>query len=920
MKRLVPLLLLVFFCLPLAAKHIVGGEIELIHVSGNIYRINLIYYLDVQNNPDLDPVATERTIEVGVFRKFDNRRLYLKELLYASRTKVDYTLPNCSGGGIRTDKIVYSDTIRLRSNVFNHVDGYYVSWERCCRTYNAAAPGLKNILSKQPTPEGVIDYPGAAGQTFYMEFPAVVRGGRPFINSSPALFRPLSDYACPNKKYYADFSGTDPDGDSLVYSLATPLNTVTAQAVPSGGPHPGPYPEVEWLTGYSLRNVMLGRPDLAISRAGLLTVTPSNTGIGLYVFGVRCEEYRDGRKIGEVRRDFQMYVVDECPVAVAPQIVGRTLNEGGFPHDGTMNVTFAAGIPEADRCIEVRVTDNDINNLADGFAEEINILAVPIGFKDDISGILPAVVDAQLTRTNPSATFRICFPECPFVRGPFKVAIIAADDACSLPNLDTLLLTVNITPPPNTPAVFVTTDIHESFPEGSGIKTWEIEAFDADGDAMDMTALPLTGPTSLAEAGMSLTQHPQVGNTRTATFTWDTRCDVFDFTQQTTFPVVLQVEDADQCRYKDPDLLDIDLDIVLPVNSKPIISTSGLTADPLDDNVTVSRKINESLRFTVLAHDDDGDLLTLNGQGSNFALSDYNVVFPQAIRAGDVQSSFAWDLRCGPIDLRTRNAFTFVFIVKDYENKCRFKYADTLTVNVNVTPPDNRAPELTVASTNPDLVLTADNAMTVILGQPIELALTGRDLDNFPHPDMLTMSLVGATGTVEPSGYTFTSTPAQNIVNGTFVWKPDCSIFVKKVYENDYTFTFRVSDDRCFANLADTVTVSLHIQDIDGSDDDFLPPNFVTPNGDDKNDYFAMEKRDDVTGEWVNILPLDNCDGHFERITIYNRWGRRMYTSSNRDFQWHPNGEAPGMYFYHIGYSNKEYRGVITVAYSGKDQ
>jgi hypothetical protein len=48
------------------------------------------------------------------------------------------------------------------------------------------------------------------------------------------------------------------------------------------------------------------------------------------------------------------------------------------------------------------------------------------------------------------------------------------------------------------------------------------------------------------------------------------------------------------------------------------------------------------------------------------------------------------------------------------------------------------------------------------------------------------------------------------------------------------------------------------------NDDDFLPPNIITPNGDRLNDYFAMVKKDETTGELVSILPKDNCTGHFE--------------------------------------------------------
>ena len=65
-------------------------------------------------------------------------------------------------------------------------------------------------------------------------------------------------------------------------------------------------------------------PDLKISPDGFLTATPSQQ--GLYVFAVKCDEYRNGEKIGEVRRDFQMLVVDVCPRAEAPQILGKKLS------------------------------------------------------------------------------------------------------------------------------------------------------------------------------------------------------------------------------------------------------------------------------------------------------------------------------------------------------------------------------------------------------------------------------------------------------------------------------------------------------------------------------------------------------------------------------------------------------------------
>jgi hypothetical protein len=98
----------------------------------------------------------------------------------------------------------------------------------------------------------------------------------------PARYRP----------YYVDFAGIDDDGDSLVYSLTTPLNTTTSDALPPVSA--GPYPSVIWRPGYGLTNIINGQPDLHISKEGLLTAIPRTQ--GLFVFAVKIDEYRAGTK------------------------------------------------------------------------------------------------------------------------------------------------------------------------------------------------------------------------------------------------------------------------------------------------------------------------------------------------------------------------------------------------------------------------------------------------------------------------------------------------------------------------------------------------------------------------------------------------------------------------------------------------
>jgi hypothetical protein len=222
---------------------------------------------------------------------------------------------------------------------------------------------------------------------------------------------------------------------------------------------------------------------------------------------------------------------------------------------------------------------------------------------------------------------------------------------------------------------------------------------------------------------------------------------------------------------------------------------------------------------------------------------------------------------------------------------------------------------LTVTSLTPDLPLVHDDSVTLTIGQQISLRAFGIDPDQMPDKDFLRLELLKAEGNVTPRGYVFAPAEGRGTVQSVFSWNPDCSIFENGLYTNRYTFTFRLYDDRCYNVKGNTVTVHITIKDVDGSDTNFLPPNIITPNGDQINDYFAMVRRDFETGELVSILPLDNCQGRFLNIRVFNRWGREVFESENRDFKWTAPGEAAGVYFYYLNYTNKEYKGTITVNY-----
>jgi hypothetical protein len=913
MKRFILAVVFLGAILSAKASHIVGGEFELIHISGNLYRVNFIQYFDLKNG---NPQAKDQSVQAFIFRKFDNVLMQAIDLPLTSETPVEYTQPACSIGGIATSKIVYSTTIFLSSNDYNHEDGYYLSWERCCRNYNNTS-GVKliNVFSIDPT--GNPNTQDFAGQTFYLEFPPVVKNGEPFINSSPQLFPPLSDYACMGKPYYKDFQGIDVDGDSLVYSMVTPLNTNTAEALP--GPHPAPYPVVRWIPPYGLNNIIGGHPDLKISQDGLLTTTPGYRE-GLFVFAIKCEEFRDGVKIGEVRRDFQIFVLD-CGKAVPPKIIGKKLEDAAFTYKDNMNVSFPNTVPDDERCIEVKVSDADV--FTDG-SENIKIRAVAIGFrKKDLSGILPAVTSVKLTEEDSTKVFRICFDRCPYLEnGPFTVGIIAGDDACSLPLLDTLRVTVNIQKPKNTPAYFITPNVTASVPESADqVYTWPVEGRD---DDLDPIVVKMIGDGfSPEDEGMSIEQVQQENGKYSAVVKWLPDCSVFDFTQQTDFSLKILIDDLDECGFDKPDTMTFKLHIELPTNTKPTIDAS-LT--PIEKLSGVDRKIYTTLAFNVWGTDNEKDYLELVGEGVNFSLGTYNATFPGGAANAFISSPFNWPLNCVNVNLNQKSQFAFRFIVKDEKNKCRFKYADTLLITVRVHPPDNNKPVFTVANLSQDIKLE-NGSISALIGQTISLDFKSVDADVNPV-DKVKIQLMKAEGNVKPTGYSFENREALGTVESPFTWKLGCDIFEGANFVNDYTFRFRTIDNRCYSAKGDTIDLAIHVEDVKSDHADFLPSNIITPNNDGCNDYFAVEGFDEAGELCVGKaghstkLPIDNCRGVFSSIRIYNRWGKIVFESTRRDFRWYAPNESPGIFFYTILFTNPgnvlkdiEYKGSITVMY-----
>ena len=516
MKRLLPVLLLLrprqllaivlLLLAPLAAlaTHIVGGELDLQHKTGSTYTLTLNLYFDAING---NAAALDQQLTASVFVKSSDVRVTDIVLPLTANTFVQYTNPACTVGSLSTRKLVYSKDIVLDAATYTNAGGYYVAVERCCRNL-----AISNIVN-----------PGAAAQTFYLEFPAVVRNGATFIDSTPRIFPPLGDYACRNELFYYDFGGQDVDGDSLAYNMVTPLNghatalnPLLPQAVSA------PYEPITWNPGLGTQNQIPGTPALDINaRTGRLVVRP--TSLGLFVFGVRCAEYRRGVKIGETRRDFQLYVLN-CPTNTPPQLQMHAANSTVLYRPGRDTLRL---LPGGNHCLTIRYTDPDPNSVLTVTSRPVNFTVPTPTFTTSTSGTVRAAgVPDTLTAT-------LCFPECTNTRGRvYLLDLIVADNGCSLPKHDTVRVAFIATPPANTAPILTSSFPPAPLPISNTTPavvrvvlgqryTATLTGTDADRNPLALTAVG-TG-FDLAGAGMNFTAQNGTGRA-TGTFVWEPTC------------------------------------------------------------------------------------------------------------------------------------------------------------------------------------------------------------------------------------------------------------------------------------------------------------------------------------------------------------------------------------------------------------
>jgi gliding motility-associated-like protein len=294
---------LILLTTPALSDHIVGGELQMNHLGNYRFGISLIQFWD-RNNLIIPTITSngnrDNAAIVFIYNKRTGAYMDQVTLTYDKTSEILYQNKACATyKSLSTSVGVYLGSITLNPSRYNDPDGYYMVWERCCRNGD-----ISNI--NEPQTNGIV---------FYLEFPPVTTN-----NSSPQFQLPDGKYICTNTDFTMNMSATDGDGDILKYSLVTPLRgyTSTRQANGDNTVKNG-YPEIIWANGFSAQTSILGSKPLTIDQNGMLSVNTNTT--GLFVFAVQCEEYRNGKRIGIIRRDFQLMVIDCDDEAPSPSVI-----------------------------------------------------------------------------------------------------------------------------------------------------------------------------------------------------------------------------------------------------------------------------------------------------------------------------------------------------------------------------------------------------------------------------------------------------------------------------------------------------------------------------------------------------------------------------------------------------------------------
>ncbi|MBW8049920.1 MAG: hypothetical protein FVQ77_06205 [Cytophagales bacterium] len=424
-SKIVMLTLLMLEASKTFASHSVGADIsyECLDPVTRTYLVTVKFYRDC------DGINAPGSMSITPTSSCGNGTAFTLNKIPGTPTVIDPTCggtSSCSGGPDKgIEEYVYQGITILP---FVCSDWIF-AWSTCCR--NAAIDNLN----------------GPSSQSSY--FAAMLNSIDAPCNTAPVFSNLPVPFACNGQSYTFNNGAYEPDGDSLVYSLVSPMQSVSTP-VSFLGPYTATAP------------LPVSIPFTVDPVTGDITFTPNAPSTPFDgVFALLIEEYRNGVLIGSVVRDMQITILtcsNTLPVLT------------GVDSTSVYNITVTACQTS---CFNIYANDPDANNLT--------LTASYLG----IAGAVFTV--AGQGTPNPVATFCLS-PDDGNVTGasPILLTVTVADDACPIIGQQTFSYAIYVNPGPSPPTITASQ---------SSICAGECVTLTAVGDSVD-TVLWNTGETT----------------------------------------------------------------------------------------------------------------------------------------------------------------------------------------------------------------------------------------------------------------------------------------------------------------------------------------------------------------------------------------------------------------------------------------
>ena len=322
------------------STHLVGGEMYYEYMGDNQYEISLVIYRDC-GPTNTNGTGFDNAANIAVYEGF---QLFSQSQIPLNGNAVS-TIDLQSGNpcaelpaGVCVERAVYTTLLTLLPSS----ETYTIVYQRCCRN-----PQVINLQD-----------PTNTGFTIFVEVPPVLGNDNIDLTvNSTARFDDLPQgYVCIDQPFSLPNPATDPDGDSLRYSIGDVFLGGSFAAPTPNPPLPPPYNNVVWDNGYTpLTPLGNDEADWITVDPATGTLSGSPTTVGKYVIGLYVTEYRqdeDGNWT-DISRMFRDFTIDVVPCALVFPAVqwpepcsGLDLSFAVNADEGAFSWDFGTGSPE----------------------------------------------------------------------------------------------------------------------------------------------------------------------------------------------------------------------------------------------------------------------------------------------------------------------------------------------------------------------------------------------------------------------------------------------------------------------------------------------------------------------------------------------------------------------------------------------